>query len=94
MDNLNENVIEWLTNQKEAAVTASQRRLVNRLKRLHEKYPDEVIMVNNSDGSVFAKIPVEWVSIRKPTKRELTEEERREMAEVFKARINLKEERQ
>lgn len=85
--NTNENVIEWLTGQGQAAITASQRKLINRLRKLHQENPDEVVLINNTDGSVFAKVPVDWVKIKKPTKRELTDEERQEMAATFKARI-------
>lgn len=94
MDNINtnENVLEWLTGQKEAGVTASQKKLVNRIRRLHEENPDEVVLINNDDGSIYAKIPTDWIRIKKPTKKELTEEERREMAEVFRARIGRKDE--
>jgi hypothetical protein len=94
MDNINtnENVLEWLTGQKEAGVTASQKKLVNRIRRLHEENPDEVVLINNADGSIYAKIPTDWIRIKKPTKKELTEEERREMAEVFRARIGRKDE--
>ena len=85
--NTNENVLEWITGDKEAAITASQKRLINRLRKLHEDNPDETVLITNQDGSVFAKVPVDWIKIKKPTKRELTDEERQEMAETFKARI-------
>lgn len=85
--NTNENVIEWINGDKEAAITASQKKLINRLKKLNEENPDEMVLITNQDGSVFAKVPVDWIKIKKPTKRELTEEERQEMAETFKARI-------
>ena len=85
--NTNENVIEWLTGQEQASITATQRKLINRLRKLHQENPDEIVIIENKDGSVFAKIPVDWVKIKKPTKRELTEEERQEMAAAFKARI-------
>ena len=91
--NTNENVIEWLTGDKEAAITASQRKLINRLKKLNEENPDEMVLITNQDGSVFAKVPADWIKIKKPTRRELTEEERQEMAETFKARIEGRKEK-
>jgi hypothetical protein len=91
--NTNENVIEWINGDKEAAITASQKKVINKLRKLHEENPEEVVLITNQDGSVFAKVPTDWIKIKKPTRRELTEEERLEMAETFKARIEGRKEK-
>lgn len=87
---MEENVIEWFNNSKEVSITASQRKFINRIEKLKEENPDEVVIVRNQDGSIFAKLPVNWVKLKKPSKRELTDEERKEMAELFRQRMDKK----
>jgi len=86
MDNLNENVIEFIRDSKTATVTFCQGRYVSRIKELAEKKPDECqITTKNKDGSIVAHVPVSWIKIN-PT-RELTEEQRTELSE--RARNNF-----
>ena len=48
----------------------------NTLKRLAEKYPDEVeCIAENSDGSVYYHVPWDWVAIRKPKQMHFTDEQ-------------------
>jgi hypothetical protein len=59
MDRLKENCIEWLTGQKMIAVTLSQKKYINRVRSLVEKYAEMGCeLVENRDGSVFAKLPL------------------------------------
>lgn len=59
MDRLQENLIEWMTGSKIATVTFSQKKFVNRIKRMAEKHPETVdIVAENEDGSITAHIPV------------------------------------
>lgn len=75
-----ENVIEWSKNHKRATLSLSQGRTISRVKRLAEKYPEEVqILAENKDGSLYAHIPVSWIKINPP--KELTEEQRKEISE-------------
>ena len=79
MDGVNENVIEWLKNDKTASVTAANAtRLKGRLLKLAKEFPEEVqIIAQNEDGSIFAHVPVKWVRINKAgSGRELTEEQK------------------
>lgn len=76
MENLNENVIEWLLNESQVTVTLSQRKYITKVKRLAEKYPDEVkIVYTNKDGSIVAHLPLSAIKINIVPKRELTEEQ-------------------
>lgn len=86
MDGVNENVIEWLRGDTIAAITApNSSRLKGQVVRLAEKYPEEVeIRVRNKDGSIFAHVPVSYVSIRKPRQVDYTEEQREQIAERLK----------
>lgn len=74
-----ENAIEWLTGQDRIAVSFSQKRFANRLKRLAEQFPDEVDIIENQDGSVFGHMPLSWLKFRRP--RDLSEEQRQEIAD-------------
>lgn len=93
MDGCIDNCFEWLLNEKTASVTFSQKRYVNKLKRYAKDYPDDVkIIAENSDGSVFAHVPVSWFKFSPPRQgREMTNEEKSAAAERLRnARSNRK----
>ena len=69
--------------ERRAAVTFCQGRYKSRIKKLAAERPEECeIVAENQDGSLCAHIPVAWIKIN-PTK-QLSEEQRREIAERFK----------
>lgn len=79
-----ENVIEWLRNSETATVTFTQGRYITKIRKLAEKYPDKVqITAENKDGSIVAHIPVKSIKINIIEGRELTEDEKKVMAERF-----------
>lgn len=85
MDKCIENVIEFLENQETATCTFCQGRYKSRIKKLVAERPEECeIVAENQDGSLCAHILVAWIKIN-PTK-QLSEEQRREIAERFKRR--------
>ena len=71
---MNENVIEWLSGSDTVLVTFSQKKYVNKVKKLAETREDVVIESENKDGSILAKLPLKFIRIT-PT-RQLTEEQR------------------
>ena len=76
---IQENVVEFLKDEKVATVTFSQGRYISKIRKLAQSHPDKVqITHENDDGSIVAHIPVSYVVIRSP--RELTEEQKQEMA--------------
>lgn len=80
--NTHENVIEFTKNAETATVTLCQGRYVSKLKKLAKENPTEVhICKENSDGSIVAHIPVSYVKLSAPRKRELTDKQRAEFAE-------------
>lgn len=81
MDTVNEFVIEWLRGDDTAKVTApASSALCTRIRKLSREHPENVtIIAENKDGSIFAEIPVKYVSIRHP--RKVSEEQRRAAAE-------------
>ena len=70
---MNENVIEWLTNDDHIAVTFTQKKYVNKIKK-YAKEDDRIYLVENEDGSVFARLPIRYLKINKP--RTMTEEQK------------------
>lgn len=75
MDRVIENVIEFLVNQKIATVTLSQRKYVNRVRKLSQEFPEACqIVADNKDGSIMAHIPTRWIRIN-PSSTPLTDSE-------------------
>ena len=62
-DYLRENVIGWYKDSEIATVTFSQGRYISRIKKLAEKYPDDVKVLENTDGTILAYIPVKAIHI-------------------------------
>ena len=60
-----ENMIEFTTGQNTATVTFTNRKYINRIRKLYEKPRDDfTYFVENKDGSVCAKIPLKWIRIK------------------------------
>ena len=77
-----ENVIEFERDAKLATVTFCQGRYVSRIKKLAEKYPDQVEITSEKKGTIVAHIPVSAIKIN-ISSREFTDEER----EAARARL-------
>ena len=81
-----ENCIEWVNNSEIATVTFSHGRFINRVEKLAQKFPNEVIITHrnyNKAGnvsSIVAHIPVHYIKISN-LKRDLSEEERKAIGE-------------
>ena len=82
-DSCMDNSMEWLTGDRIGAVTFSQRRMVSKIEKYAEEYPDEIkIIKKNDDGSIYAHVPVSWFKFSPPRKgREFSEEEKAVAAE-------------
>ena len=79
----NENVIEFLRGATTATVSFSQGRFISKIKKLAEKYPDEVeIVAENKDGSIVAHIPTRYIKISS-NKIEMSDEKREALRERF-----------
>ena len=82
----NENVIEWIEDSDMATVSLTQGKTITRVKKLAESRPEECrIKSKNADGSICARIPVGWIKIN--PERELSEEQREQMAERIRRNI-------
>lgn len=86
-DNNNENSIEWITGERYAVVTFTDRKMINRVKKIYEERSDEFKYLHeNPDGSICAKLPKKWIrcnpgSIQDPNK------PKKEMSEEQKAKL-------
>ena len=74
-----ENVLEFISGTHTATVTFTNKKHINRIKKLYEERKDDFkYLVENSDGSVCAKIPLKWIKINPGSKtgRVMTEEQK------------------
>ena len=59
-----ETVYEHIKGNNTFTITAAERWSIGMIRRLKEKYPDQVdIRYINQDGSVLAHLPIEWMRI-------------------------------
>ena len=74
-----ENMIEFISGTRTATVTFTNQKHINRIKKLYEERKDDFkYFVENSDGSVCAKLPLRWIKINPGSKtgRIMTEEQK------------------
>lgn len=85
-----ENNIEFTRNSHTATVYLSQPKYITKIKRLKEKYPDDVdIVKENKDGTIVAHIPTKWIKIS-ACKVNMSEERKQANAERLKQYRNKK----
>ena len=78
-DNNNENCIEFFSGERSAVVSFTNRKHINRIKKLYEERKDDFKYFHeNTDGSICAKIPLKWIKINSGSKtgRVMTEEQK------------------
>ena len=79
---MTETTYEHVAGDKTFTVTAAERWSIAMIKKLKERYPNDVeIVYENTDGSLVAHIPYEWMRIKAKAKRSLTEEQREVLRE-------------
>lgn len=73
--------------------SSDERRWINKIRKLQEDYPDQVKIISQpeqNDGCIYCTVPSEWLKIKPPTKRNLSEEQKIAARErMMKARENL-----
>lgn len=79
-----ENVIGWFKDSEIATVTFSQGRYISRIKKLAEKYPDDVKVLENADGTILAYIPVKAIHISIVHRTEMSDERKKAASERMK----------
>lgn len=82
MADFRENAIEWLNGQETVTATFSQKRMINRVMKMAEEFPDEVQVQHiNKDNSIVAHLPLRYIRLQRP--RTYTPEEK----EIARARF-------
>lgn len=84
---LKETNIDFLTIESIATISTAERRYINRLLKLKEKYSDEVEIMylpEENDGIMIAHVPKHWIKINPPRKVDMSEERRQAIAQRFK----------
>lgn len=74
-------------------VSTDERRMINRMMKLAEQYPDEVEIIERpetNDGCLYLKCPADWLLIRHPKKMNYTDEQRAAMADRLNKIRNTK----
>lgn len=69
-------------------VSSDERKFINKIRQLAKEYPMDVTIIaqpETNDGCIYAKMPSKWFSIKPPTKRNFTDEQREAMSERAKA---------
>ncbi len=74
-----ENMIEFISGTRTATVTFTNKKHINRIKKLYEEHKEDFkYFYENSDGSICAKFPLKWIRINAGSKsgRVMTEEQK------------------
>ena len=64
------------TDKERGYFSSDERKHINRVLKLKEKYPDAVRIIRQpeeNDGCIYAELPSSWLKVSPPVKRELTE---------------------
>lgn len=73
--------------------SSDERRWINKIRKLKEAYPDQVTIIAEpeaNDSCIYCKLPVDWLKLKPPVKRNMTEKQREEARErMMKARESL-----
>ena len=89
MTDFTETVYEHVSGNKTFTVTAAERWSKTMIKRLKERYPDEVeITAENNDGSLVAHIPTDWMRIVPKRHVTMSDEQKKELTERLIAARN------
>ena len=89
MAELRENVVEWLTGDDRITMTLTQKRHINKARRLVEYYTNHgdprADLLENPDGSVFVHLPLEALKLSAKTTRTMSEEQKRAASDRLRA---------
>ena len=87
-----ENMVEFISGTRTATVTFTNKKHINRIKKLYEERKDDFkYFIENPDGSVCAKIPLKWIKINPGSKeKRVMTEEQKEAARIRLAKAREK----
>ena len=84
MADFKETAVGYLDVDNYASFDSSERKWINKILTLKEKYPDEVKIIKMPDdncGSIAAHIPKSWLKVNPPKKMNFTDEQKAARAE-------------
>ena len=64
---------------KTAFFSSDERKGINKIHKLKEKYPDEITIIaepKDNDGCIYCRLPVAWLRVQPKIKREMSEEQK------------------
>lgn len=82
-----ENCIEWQTGQDKIVLSLTQERMINKVRKLKKRFPDDVKIKTNKDGSICAKMPLSFLKLNHVQReaKEMTDAEKRELTRRLQA---------
>ena len=80
-----ETIINFNAEEATANIYTATPVMIRKMDKLLEKYPNEVKLIRKDEVSKTFVIPFKWVTVRPRTKKNLTAEYRKELAERLKA---------
>lgn len=92
MEPMRDITIGWENGDELACIDApSNSRWKGKIVRLREKHPEAVpVFIQNPDGSITAKFPVKLLSLRNPSERTVSDEQKAAASERIKAYLERK----
>ena len=78
-----DNSIEWINGDRQVSASLHSKKIINRIKKLQKEHPEEVMFIENNDGSIFCRFPLEYLKITRPARRVIPEELKKAAAERF-----------
>ena len=76
MREIRETCVEHISGEDHITFSSNERKWINHIKRLKERYPNEVSIKRiNPDGSLVAHLPVAWFQIKPKKKVHFSEEQ-------------------
>lgn len=71
------------TEKEHGFFSSDERRYITKIHKLAEKFTEQVRIIaepENNDGCIYCELPTSWLRIQPPVKRNLTEEQREQIA--------------
>ena len=84
MADYKETAVGYLSCDSYAIFSSSEDKWIRKIKALEYEHPNEVTITQNpldNNGMIVARIPKAWLKVSPPRKREITEEQRKAIAE-------------
>lgn len=83
MSDLKETTTNTCGGEKTFRMSSSEQKWINKINKLHDKYPDEVKIINvDPDGTIMADIPITYFKVSHP--KVMSEATKQKASERFK----------